>query len=87
MAGGTSGFNMIQSGKDNRSIKPGRTGMADNPYATKGISLDSRNPKNYKTLIQHRFGRKSFLEKITVRYYLVLGITVLVLLVYFGFFS
>jgi hypothetical protein len=58
MAGGTSGFNMIQSSTDNRSIISQRVGMKNSPYASKTISLENRNPDNYSELINERFVRK-----------------------------
>jgi hypothetical protein len=82
MAGGTSAFNMKQSSEDNRSIKPARSKMGDNPYSKKGISIDKRNPSNYRELIQHRFWRKAFSQKITFVYYLILGVLIISAMVY-----
>jgi hypothetical protein len=82
MAGGTSAFNMKQSSEDNRSIKPARSKMGDNPYSKKGISIDKRNPSNYRELIQHRFWRKDFSQKITFVYYLILGVLIISAMVY-----
>lgn len=58
MAGGTSGFNMIQSARDNASIISKRTGMSDNPYGLKTSPLESRNPDQYTELINERLERK-----------------------------
>jgi hypothetical protein len=86
MAGGTSAFNMKQSSEDNRSIKPARGKMGDNPYSKKGISIEKRNPSNYRELIQHRFFRKAFSQKITFVYYLTLGILIISVIVFLMFF-
>lgn len=58
MAGGTSGFNMIQSSKDNRSIRTSRSMMADNPYLTPNSPILNRNPEHYDEMIAERFDRK-----------------------------
>ncbi|MFD2202443.1 hypothetical protein [Shivajiella indica] len=58
MAGGTSGFNMIQSTKDNRSIISKRMGMRDNPYGKNIPTIESRNSDQYDELINERFERK-----------------------------
>jgi hypothetical protein len=58
MAGGTSGFNMIQSGRDNASIISKRAGMSDNPYSLKTSPLESRNPDQYEELMKDRFERQ-----------------------------
>jgi hypothetical protein len=58
MAGGTSGFNMIQSAKDNRSLLSERSEMIDNSYVLKIPSIESRNPDQYEELIHDRFERK-----------------------------
>jgi|GEM_PF-2175386 hypothetical protein len=57
MAGGTTGFNIIQSSTDNRSIMSQRVGMEENPYAAKTPPLENRNPDNNTELINERFIR------------------------------
>lgn len=58
MAGGTSGFKMIQSSKDNRSIRTRRSMMAENPYLSTSTSELNRNPEHYDEMINERFDRK-----------------------------
>jgi hypothetical protein len=77
---------MNQSLKDNKSLVKGRKKMADNPYFSKDISLENRNPSNYNELIEHRFWRKAFSRKITFLYYLILGVFITSAIVYFIFF-
>lgn len=72
MAGGTSGFNMKQSYKDNRSIQPGRNKMGDNPYLEKSITIEKRNPKDYSQIISHRFKRRLSLRNTSTWIYLVI---------------
>lgn len=87
MAGGTSGFNMKQSYKDNRSIQPGRNTMGENPYNEKGIAIEQRNPKNYSQIIAHRFNRKAYLKNISKIYYISLALISLILTIIYFYFN
>lgn len=77
--GGMSGFTMIQSNKYNRSIMLDRKKMGQNPYALKNSPNIKRNPKEYKDMIQHRFGRQHQSKMITR--YIYVGVTLSILLV------
>lgn len=79
MAGGTSGFNMIQSFKDNRSIKGKRASLKDNPYNN---STGNRNhkvdPAIYDNLIDDRHSRKVFQKKLSLGIFLgIIGTAIL----------
>ncbi|MGY6523638.1 MAG: hypothetical protein ACXIUD_18050 [Mongoliitalea sp.] len=85
MAGGTSGFNMIQSFKDNRSIKSGRSPMKDNPYQQgKSNRSDSVDPEIYASLIADRDRRKSFQKKLSLGIFLGMALIALILFLFIG---
>ena len=77
MAGGTSGFQMVQSSKDNRSIKPNRKGMGENPYVRKGPGLEQRDPAHYPELLEERYRRKDAFRRVGL--WMFLGILALML--------
>ena len=83
MSGGTSVFNMLSSLKNNRNIKSGRSKLGDNPYSSKSIEADKRNSTYTKELMDHRFERKDFANKLTKWVYLVLSLVILGCLAYF----
>ena len=76
MAGGTSGLDMINSTKNNRNIRSGRTKMSDNPYNQNKSDFQNRNPSNYTELIEERFDGKSEGDRLTVSIYV--GLTFLI---------
>ncbi|MFD2036898.1 hypothetical protein ACFSKL_18985 [Belliella marina] len=76
MAGGTSGLNMIQSSKDNRSILNVRSKMADSPYAKQHVGIENRNPELYSELIEERFDRKSQSHRMSVIIHIVLTLLI-----------
>ncbi|MCH7414664.1 hypothetical protein MM213_14280 [Belliella sp. R4-6] len=76
MAGGTSGFDMINSTKNNRNLRSGRTKMSDNPYNQTKRDFPKRNPGNCTELIEERFDRKAEGDKLTVTIYV--GLTFLI---------
>jgi len=80
--GGMSGFTMIQSGKYNRSIMLDRKKMGQNPYALSDSPNIKRNHKEYKELIQHRYGRQSQANTITKYVYIGLALSILLILIY-----
>lgn len=74
MAGGTTAFDMIQSGRNNRNLRTHRKKMSENPYAQTSKN-SGRNPSNYEELIRERDQRKSYHGKITAFTYLLFFIT------------
>ena len=84
MSGGTSVFNMLSSLKNNRNIKSGRSKLGDNPYSSKSIEADKRNSTYTKELMDHRFERKDFANKLTKWVYLVLSLVILGCVIYFS---
>lgn len=81
MAGGTSGFNMIQSFKDNRSIKSNRTSLKDNPYNDpSGNRNQLVDPAIYDALIAERHRRKAFQKRLSLGVFL--GLLIIALLAF-----
>jgi hypothetical protein len=71
MAGGTSGFNMIQSFKDNRSIKSKRASLKDNPYQNPAGNRNPQvDPSIYNALIDERHSRKAFQKRLSLGIFL-----------------
>ncbi|WP_291777892.1 hypothetical protein [Cecembia sp.] len=62
MAGGTSAFNMVQSSKDNKSIRSGRSRKAENPYNSSTVRNSTSNPAVYDELIAESFERRDSQE-------------------------
>jgi len=80
--GGMSGFTMIQSTKYNRSIMLDRKRMGENPYALQNYPNSKRNHKEYKDMIQHRFGRQNHAKKITRYIYVGMALSIVLVLIY-----
>ncbi|SNS73811.1 hypothetical protein SAMN06295967_12027 [Belliella buryatensis] len=76
MAGGTSGFTMIQSSKDNRSIRSGRTKMSESPYLLKHVKTLNSDPELYTELISERFDRKAQSNQFSILIFIILGILI-----------
>jgi len=85
--GGMSGFTMIQSNKYNRSIMLDRKKMGQNPYSLKSTINIKRNHKEYKDMIQHRFGRQKQAKMITRYIYLGLALCIILVVICFIIFS
>ncbi|UJP63338.1 hypothetical protein [Mongoliitalea daihaiensis] len=85
MAGGTSGFNMIQSFKDNRSIKSKRAPLKDNPYHDKAGNRNEKvDPAIYNALIDERHSRKIFQKRLSFGVFLGIIATAILLFLFLG---
>jgi|FLYM01.1.fsa_nt_gi hypothetical protein len=76
MAGGTSGFTMIQSTKDNRNLRSGRNKMSDSPYVRPHVKTQNNDPELYTELIAERFERKSQSSQYSALIFVILGILI-----------
>ncbi|AFL86010.1 hypothetical protein Belba_3509 [Belliella baltica DSM 15883] len=71
---GMTGFDMINSTKNNRNLRSGRTKISDNPYNQGKENPASRDPKNYSEMINERFDRRDQRNQCSVIIFVVLSL-------------
>lgn len=56
---------MVQSSKDNKSIRSDRSRMADNPYNSSTVRNSASNPEVYDEVIAESFERRDYSQELS----------------------